>query len=639
MKKPTPAPAPFPDSAGCLEAWFNILGPMSGSSDKESRSGIYPIEGRLDGIRLLFERTEATRAAGVAIPVFAAFDAASLDLVDRLLLLALLRDSFDARSNGGLFLAQLCDAAGAASHVQQETVRKRLEERGDLRANRLVESDSDADLPKRYYHLPAAARQALLQGKVTYEPEPLPFPKEYPALMSAGLYCADALLSHTVGGAGPVRWADAIPDGPGWDRTATFRRHLRRIAEAALARKDDPFTRDLIVAGPISTDMAAAFLLIASRSADGSGVAGSLLDSALGTSSPAEGPSDWLRPASPLVSSGLVRVRSAGRSPATTEGFVPKAIFRSIFPAVAAASPEEKRPEPEMETEGGVEKVVPRLQLGGVVLPAASRNRLEEALAVPSAISTYGSEWGLGEGLSAPPGVALLFFGPPGTGKTLAAEAVAGELGKSLWRLRTDQILSKYVGETEKAIASVFQAAKASGDVVLLDEADSLLTDRASTDRRWEVSMVNILLQEIEKFPGVVILTTNRDLTLDPALERRLLARIEFGMPGEAERTTLWEKHLPPRVPRAADIDLPALAHSYALSGSFIRTAAFLATVRAARRPEGERVLSQADLDCAAAEQFSRLKVEKNSMGFVAPPPGRSLSHPRTDLVCRRTQQ
>jgi hypothetical protein len=615
---------------------------MSGSSDKENRSGIYPIEGRLNDIRLLVERTGATRAAGVALPLFAAFDTvgiAGLDLVDRLLLLALLRDSFDARSNGGLVLAQLCDAAGAASHVQQETVRRRLEESGALRTHRLVESDADPDLVKRYYHLPTQARTALLRGEVAYVPEGPPIPGGYPAFTSAALAFADLLLQTVVStGGGPVRWADAHTDAPGWDRVSPCRRHLLRLARVALDRKRDPLGEALGDAGVATTEGAAAFLLIASRTAYGNPLAGALLDLALGAENPASG-SPWLLPTSPLIAGGLVDVRSDGRSGATTEGILPGSLFRRVFPVVNPEPRGEKRPEPETETESGVEKVVPRLQLGGVVLPASSRNRLEEALAVPSAISRYGSEWGLGEGLSAPSGVALLFFGPPGTGKTLAAEAVAGELGKALWRLRTDQILSKYVGETEKAIASVFQAAKASGDVVLLDEADSLLTDRASSDRRWEVSMVNILLQEIEKFPGVVILTTNRDPSLDPALERRLLARIEFGMPEEAERTTLWEKHLPPRVPRAADVDLPALAHSYALSGSFIRTAAFLATVRAARRSEGERVLNQADLDGAAAEQFSRLKVEKKPMGFVAQPPGRSLSHPRADLVCRRTQQ
>ena len=648
MKKAAPPPAPFPSQAACLEAWFDVLGPMNGSSKTDHRSGIYPIEGRLGEIRQLVATTVATRGSGVNLPFFDAIDtlgtvdspgpasAGGLDLLDRLLLLALVRDSFEARSRGGLVLAQMCDAAGAATHTQQEAVRERLEESGSLRAHRLVESDADPDLQKRFYHVPIAARDALLRGETDYQADRLPVPEGYPAFTSVALSCAEALLQAVVTcGGGPIRWADAIPGAPGWDRIAPFRRNLYRAAQVALGRMGDPLAETLSAAEIDVTEGAAAFLLVAARSENGTGVAGSLLDLALGTETRAEG-YGWLSPESPLVTSGLVVVRSDGRSRATTEGAVPGPLFRRIFPEVTPEARTERRPEPERESEEGVEKVVPRLQLAGVVLPAASRTRLDEALAVPAAVLRYASEWGLGEGLSAPPGVALLFYGPPGTGKTLAAEAVAGELGKTLWRLRTDQILSKYVGETEKAIASVFRAARASGDVVLLDEADSLLTDRSDADKRWEVSQVNLLLQEIERFPGVVILTTNRDRTLDPALERRLLARIEFAMPGEAERTALWEKHLPPRAPRAADVDLPALARDYPLSGSFIRTAAFLASVRATRRPEGERVLRQADLSEAAAEQFSRLKTEKSPMGFVVESHGRRLSHPPADLVCRR---
>ena len=643
MKKAASPPAPFPSQAACLEGWFDVLGPMNGSSGKEYRSGIFPVERRLGEIRGLLARNVATRASGVKLPFFDALESfgpdgtSGLDLLDRLLLLALVRDSFDARSNGGLVLAQLCDAAGAATHVQQEMVRTRLEESGRLRAHLLVHSDADPDFQKRYYRVPAAAREALLRGETAFEPAEPRIPEGYAAFTSRALSVAAFLLSVVVAGEnGPIRWAEPFVDGPGWDRIAPVRRTLRRFAADALERTGDPLGEALAGAGIQTIGEASAFLLVAERSGANATLAGSLLDLALGAESPDDEPSVWLRPDSRLVTGGLVEVRSTGRSGATTEALVPRPVFRRIFPVISVSSPEERRAEPETEAEDNVEKVVPRLQLGGIVLPPAVRTRLEEALGVPSAVQRFGSAWGLGEGLSAPPGVALLFFGPPGTGKTLAAEAVAGELGKTLWRLRTDQILGKYVGETEKAIAAVFRAATVAEDVVLLDEADSLLADRGDADKRWEVSQVNLLLQEIERFPGVVILTTNRDLALDAALERRLLARIEFAMPGEAERTTLWEKHLPPRAPRASDVDLPALAHAYPLSGSFIRTAALMASVRAAQRPEAERVLSQADLTSAAAEQMCRMKGKKTPMGFVSEAPGRRLSHPTTELVMRR---
>ena len=263
-----------------------------------------------------------------------------------------------------------------------------------------------------------------------------------------------------------------------------------------------------------------------------------------------------------------------------------------------------------------IEKISPRIRLSDVVLSASARAQLEDVLAIPATIPFLRDSWGLGEGLSASSGTALLFYGPPGTGKTLTAEAVAGELGKTLLRLRVDQALSKWFGATEKRLAAVFAAARNSGGVILLDEADSLVTARQHSDRRWEVSQVNVVLTEIERFPGVVILTTNRDGILDPALERRLLGRIEFALPGEAERTELWKRHLPPRAPRASDVNLQALGKDYPLSGSFIRTAALQAAVAAARRPEPERVLTQGDLAAAAARQLARQGGSKKSMGF-----------------------
>ena len=176
MKKAASPPAPFPSQAACLEGWFDHLGPMNGSSGKEYRSGIFPIEGRLEETGRLLARNVATRASGVKLPFFDALESfgpdgtSSLDLLDRLLLLALLRDSFDARSSGGLVMMQLCDAAGAATHVQQEMVRKRLEDNGRLRAHLLVQSDADPDFQKRYYRVPAAAREALLRGETAFEP-------------------------------------------------------------------------------------------------------------------------------------------------------------------------------------------------------------------------------------------------------------------------------------------------------------------------------------------------------------------------------------------------------------------------------------------------------------------------------------
>ena len=633
----------FRNDRECLQAWFEALGPMNGASSKEHVSGILPIEVRLPFLRLLSARTAATRASGLRIPLLDAFDTAGFDLLDRLLALSLLRDSFDVRSPGAMYRSQLCDAAGAASHVQQEAVRVRLEEGGLLRRLRLVQSDADSNPSKRYYRMPPAAKAALLRGETTFEVPVVPLPAAYPAFTNSALGAAnDLLLAVVPVSDGSLGWADPRPDGPGWDFLTMRRERVAHVARLVVSPPDGPLSEALREAEVRDVPTVAGSLLLASRAMASAGLSVTLLESALkgitGDPQEEEIVEACFGPASTLAIAGLVTSRSTDRPTATSELFIEKEAFDRLFPTPIQLA-EAPKAEATKEGDEPIEKVTPRIRLEGMVLAPAARTRLDEALAVPSAGAKAAADWGLGEGLSAPAGVALLFYGPPGTGKTLAAEAVAGELGKTLYRIRLDRLLGKYVGETEKAIAGAFRAAGESGDVVLFDEADALLGDRATAERRWEISQTNVLLQEIERFKGVVILTTNRDQSLDPALERRLLARIEFTMPGVEERAALWRKHLPPRAPLAADVDLAAVAREYPLSGSFIRTAAFMASVRASRRPETERHLTQADLAGAAAEQATRSKGERRPLGFLPSPMGHRLSHPAPEIVLERREK
>lgn len=210
----------------------------------------------------------------------------------------------------------------------------------------------------------------------------------------------------------------------------------------------------------------------------------------------------------------------------------------------------------------------------------------------------------------------LLFSGPPGTGKTFTAEAVAGELGRSLCRLRIEEAISKWRGVGEKRTVAAFREAQEHGDVLLLDEVDALLSSRTEGMKNWEVSEINVFLQELERFTGVVILTTNRAESLDPALERRVTARVEFGIPTVADRLLLWKLNLPPRAPLAGDVDLPRLAASYPLTGAVIRTVCRLGSIRAAQREGDERVIRQADLEDVAAAHGMRGVGTKSVIGF-----------------------
>lgn len=631
--RPDAAPddRPFASADDALEAWFLALGPMS-CAYAGHPSGILPIEERLAGLRRLSKRTEATRAAGLALPVLDAVEKLGLDLLDRLLLLALLRDALDARSNGGRAASSLCDAAGAASFTRQRLVRRRLDEEGALRRLGLVESDADPAPAERLYRLAPRWKEPLLSGSTEAPPDALDLPPTSGGRLQLAFRAAGTLLERVAPDPGDrsTLWSYPVPDGPGWDGAARYRRMLRQVAEAYVAAdgpaSSDPLALLLREAGAATVPEACLLVLLLAAGEDDPPLSWALLGPAL------ELPDASLPGASaPLVRAGLVEVRPSPGSPrlstcrlapgtrlrAVPSGIAPPRAARIAGPAEGAAAPA-----------GLVEKVAPRLKLDGIVLPRSTRLRLAEALAVPTALAALArTDWGVEECLLGEPKVALLLHGPPGTGKTLCAEAIAGELDRTLWRLRTEQLLSKFVGETEKRLAEVFEQARRAGDVVLLDEADSFLTTREQAVRVWEATMTNVLLQEIERFRGVVVLTTNRDGVLDPALERRLAARIAFPLPGAGERRLLWLRHLPPRAPRAADVDLESLARRWALSGSQIRTAALYALARAASRDGDARVLTRADLEEAAAAQAARADSRRPAVGFgLATDPPRGLA-------------
>ncbi|MFN0030030.1 MAG: ATP-binding protein [Acidimicrobiales bacterium] len=180
-------------------------------------------------------------------------------------------------------------------------------------------------------------------------------------------------------------------------------------------------------------------------------------------------------------------------------------------------------------------------------------------------------------------GVVALFHGPSGTGKTLSAEIVAHELGLDLFAIDLAAVVSKYIGETEKNLEAIFQAAAAGRVVLLFDEADAIFGERSKTNDahdRYANLEVSYLLQRIEAYDGVAILTTNLMNNIDHAFLRRVDVAVEFTLPDEAERRALWAGGFPPRAPQA-DLDIDLLARQFRLPGAAIHnvalTAAFLA--------------------------------------------------------------
>jgi hypothetical protein len=208
-------------------------------------------------------------------------------------------------------------------------------------------------------------------------------------------------------------------------------------------------------------------------------------------------------------------------------------------------------------------------------------------------------DWGMGAVATTSRGQTALFQGSPGTGKTLVAGAIARELGYELYRIDVSQVMSKWLGETEKNLAKLFDAAEEGECVLLFDEADSLFTKRTevrSSNDRYANLEVNYLLQRLDDFEGIAILTTNFGSAIDPAFRRRLSTRVTFPFPDEDMRLELWRAHLPAGLPTSGDLELARLASRFQLSGGYIRNAVLRAAYLAAAEdvPIGMRHLRRA---------------------------------------------
>ena len=241
------------------------------------------------------------------------------------------------------------------------------------------------------------------------------------------------------------------------------------------------------------------------------------------------------------------------------------------------------------ERMGGVaERVEVKQGWGDLVLDADVMDQVQALVArVRHGHEVY-ETWGFHQKMPRGIGVAALFSGPPGTGKTMVAGLIARELDLELYQVDLSQVVSKWVGETEKQLARIFDAAEAGHALLLFDEADSLFAKRSQDVKgavdRYANLEVNFLLQRIERFGGITILTTNLDVSIDPALIRRLAAKVRFELPGDDERAELWRRTLDTgAAPIEGKIDYDDLAQrSPQLSGANIRNAVLAAAFLAA---------------------------------------------------------
>jgi hypothetical protein len=235
---------------------------------------------------------------------------------------------------------------------------------------------------------------------------------------------------------------------------------------------------------------------------------------------------------------------------------------------------------------GNVATLVPRLaDWSHIVLPPDVTACVRELISRVRHRRQVYETWGFDRLITSARGLTALFQGVPGTGKTLVAGAVARELGLDLYRVDLSRVLSKWIGETEQNLAAVFDAADDGQAVILFDEADALFarrTDVKSSVDRYANVEVNFLLQRLDSFEGISVLTTNNSRAIDNAFKRRLSMQVSFPFPDESLRERIWRVHLPDELPKVEPLDLASLARRYRLSGGYIRNAALRAAFLAA---------------------------------------------------------
>ena len=187
------------------------------------------------------------------------------------------------------------------------------------------------------------------------------------------------------------------------------------------------------------------------------------------------------------------------------------------------------------------------------------------------------------------PGYRALFYGPPGTGKTLTVSLLGNEFNKEVYRVDLSQVVSKYIGETEKNLEKVFSKAENKDWILFFDEADALFGKRTNVSNshdRFANQEVSYLLQRVEDFPGLLILASNFKSNLDKAFTRRFHAMVHFPMPNANERLMIWQKSLPQNLQMSSDINLNAIAQNYELSGAAILNIMQFASLKALHSKE-----------------------------------------------------
>lgn len=251
--------------------------------------------------------------------------------------------------------------------------------------------------------------------------------------------------------------------------------------------------------------------------------------------------------------------------------------------------------------------VTPRFEADELVLPPKQQALFEDIYQAMKSLTEVHYEWGTAKAWNEC-GISVLFAGLPGTGKTMAAEILAAKLELPMYRIDLSQVVNKYIGETEKNLKRLFDAADISDTLLFFDEADALFgrrTEVKDAHDRYANLEISYLLERMERFKGLAILATNRKKDLDEAFLRRLRYILDFPLPDIRERYRIWQQAIPKKVD-ASELDLEFLAKQFPLAGGNIRSIVFNACLQAAGKCKASQ-LTMAQIIVCVRREYDKL--------------------------------